>query len=84
MASKKKHIGDDSASHKCPYCGSPTIYFYCSDCTSARFDEVHRMFGITNGWDKKKHDRVEVVSGWRGRKVVGGFAHQNGTSRGQN
>lgn len=57
--------------HPCPYCGHMTKRVYCASCHFQGFDNVHRMFGITNGWDRKAAKRVPVVSGWRGRECVG-------------
>ena len=57
--------------HPCPYCGKMTRTAYCASCHFQGFDNVHQMFGTTNGWDRKAAKRVPVVSGWRGRECVG-------------
>ena len=60
--------------HPCPYCGHMTKRDYCASCHFQGFDNVHRMFGITNGWNRKAAKRVPVQSGWRGRACVGAFS----------
>ena len=64
-----------AASHKaqtsdrrCPYCGKPARRdsTYCTRCLNEGFAEVHKMFGSTNGWDKKLRTRTRVPVGNRG------------------
>lgn len=61
----------------CPFCGkavrNPKIG-YCRTCIKKGFDEVHKMFGTTNGWDKRPMRVMPVRNGWRGRRVSGGYA----------
>lgn len=57
--------------HPCPYCGHMTNHPYCNSCHREGFDNVHRMFGYTNGWDSKPRKRVKIASGWRGHGVGG-------------
>ena len=62
---------DTGKKHPCPYCGKMTRTAYCASCHFQGFDNVHQMFGTTNGWDRKAAKRVPVVSGWCGRECVG-------------
>lgn len=69
--------GDQDESLRCPYCGAYTDDGdYCDECIEQGFNELHKMFGSTNGWDKppKTHQKVEIEPGWRGNKVIGGSA----------
>lgn len=59
--------------HPCPYCGHMTKSVYCASCNYQGFDNVHLMFGITNGLDRKTKKREPVVFGWRGRECAGAF-----------
>ena len=61
---------DTGRKHPCPYCGHTTRTAYCASCHYQGFDNVHRMFGITNGWDRRKKQNL-IVPGWRGRECVG-------------
>lgn len=60
----------------CPYCGTPTRNgAFCGECLEWGNDLLYIQFGSTNGWDKPpKPAKVEVVDGWRGRVVTGGYA----------
>ena len=54
-------------SSRCLYCGHEARgEDYCRFCVQEGFNEVHKMFGITNGWDKKAKPKVEVKDGVRG------------------
>lgn len=44
----------------------------CHDCCEEGLDLLHEYSGWTNGWDRAKSERVELVDGWRGRPVMGG------------
>ena len=43
-----------SASRPCPYCGRPVfgIEEYCRKCVSEGLDNLHRVTGRSNGWDR--------------------------------
>lgn len=61
--------------HRCKFCGKKIWKSgYCIACENDGFAEVNRMFGKTNGWDRKPRVTVDIVPGWRGRKVCGGMA----------
>lgn len=65
---------DTGTNHPCPYCGKVTRTRYCKCCHSQGFDNVHIVFGTTNGWDRKAAKRVPIVSGWRGTHCIGAFS----------
>ena len=59
---------------RCFYCGN--VYLvdssgYCLTCRKKGLDSVHKETGRTNGWDRPATVKVEVVGGWRGRRVAG-------------
>jgi len=60
----------EGKAHECPFCGKITKTAYCEYCHRQGFDNVHKMFGTTNGWDRRKKQN-KIVSGWRGRAVIG-------------
>jgi len=58
----------------CPFCGKKfhsRAEEYCRTCLEEGFNNVHKMFGSTNGWDRKARKPVEIKDGWRGNGVVG-------------
>ena len=51
----------------CPYCGKPTPNeVYCDLCIEQGYDNLHKEFGMTNGWDKPKKQKIPLVPGNRG------------------
>ncbi len=61
-----KSVIDEPLS-RCHYCGRDAEgRDYCVECVREGFDEVHKMFGFTNGWDRKVKPKVEVKDGNRG------------------
>lgn len=48
-------VGSEPAeSHPCPYCGVKTTGEYCPRCVREGLDNVHRVTGRSNGWDRPK------------------------------
>lgn len=74
-----KNVGDWRTDPKligngvCPYCGRKTSAnsTYCTKCVKEGFDEVHKMFGKTNGWNQRPIRVTVIRNGWRGRAVSG-------------
>lgn len=65
LRGKSKCVGDCES--RCLYCGKESFgRKYCTLCEQAGFNEVHKMYGITNGWDRKLKLKVRVVDGNRG------------------
>lgn len=62
----------------CKFCGKlTTIGDFCRNCKNEGFDNVFRLTGRSNGWDRVKRKRISVVSGWRGQHCVGTFSGRN-------
>lgn len=64
---EKKH--EKKVFPRCKYCGSfhVTPSGYCKNCIRYGLDSLNRMFGSTDGWDKRLPKKREPVkTGWRG------------------
>ena len=57
----------------CGYCGKPSVpgRMYCHQCLREGFANVHKMFGLDNGWKDRQKVKPRVVGGVRGRLPVG-------------
>ena len=69
-----RRSGEAAIRPRCFYCGN--VYGvnssgYCATCRNAGLDFLHKETGRTNGWDRPKKGKVDVVGGWRGRPVAG-------------
>ena len=68
MGTYQKKAKVERPKHHCPYCGRMTEGRYCRNCQIEGWSEVHKMFGSTNGWDKREKEKgkrkSEKVSGW--------------------
>lgn len=72
---RKAEAESGGPSSRCLYCGQESRGAdYCRFCVREGFNEVHKMFGFTNGWDKKVKPKVEVKDGDRG-VLPGGNRH---------
>ena len=68
LRQKAEKTSESATRTVCPYCGKPaTKDVYCSTCILYGLDNLHKEFGMTNGWDKKtKKEKVKIVPGNRG------------------
>lgn len=73
MGTYKKKTTVERPKHHCPYCGKMTESLYCRNCQIEGWSEVHKMFGSTNGWDKKKVEKVDGGGRSGRRKKVNGW-----------
>lgn len=55
-ARSANHTAKDIGPHQCLYCGRPAYgaEHYCAKCVKEGLDNLHRVTGRTNGWDKPK------------------------------
>lgn len=54
---------------RCKYCGSYHVRpsGYCRNCIMYGLDSLNKMFGSTDGWDKRLPKKREPIkTGWRG------------------
>lgn len=67
LRKKAEKTSESAPRTVCPYCGKPTPNeVYCDLCLEQGFDNLHKEFGMTNGWDKPKKQKIPLVPGNRG------------------